>query len=258
MEAGLDMVSVRLVTDHRVGAGIRIRVPEDAVRLVSDVIRDMDREFFCLVNLKMDGTPVNCSIVSIGTLDSALVNVRELMKVSVLSNSAAILLLHNHPGGTLEPSREDIQLTNKIQMACELMDIRLYDHLIVGGMTGTLYSMRRNEKIEPADLSYTGDIRELQFDPLLTDEADFTEKTVTNMINNYFLTPDRQGVTYKDRLAEGYELMQSIVEELEQAAGAEPALSRKPKETAGKEGILEEPPAGTGRNPAARQMGIHR
>lgn len=38
MEAGLDMVSVRLVTDHRVGAGIRIRVPEDAVRLVSDVI----------------------------------------------------------------------------------------------------------------------------------------------------------------------------------------------------------------------------
>lgn len=78
------------------------------------------------------------------------------------------------------------------------------------------------------------------------------------MINNYFLTPDRQGVTYKDRLAEGYELMQSIVEELEQAAGAEPALSRKLKETAGKEGILEEPPAGTGRNPAARQMGIHR
>ena len=57
MEAGLDMVSVRLVTDHRVGAGIRIRVPEDAVRLVSDVIRDMDREFFCLVNLKMDVFP---------------------------------------------------------------------------------------------------------------------------------------------------------------------------------------------------------
>ncbi len=257
-ETGLDLVSVRLVTDHRIGSGIRIQVPEDAVRLVTELIRDMDREFLCLINLKMDGTPVNCSILSIGTLNSALVNVRELMKVSVLSNSAAILLLHNHPGGSLKPSREDIQVTNKIQMACELMDIQLYDHLIVGGMAGTLYSMRRDETIEPADLSYTRDIRELKFAPLLTDEAERKEKTVTNMINNYFLTPDRQGVTYKDRLTEGYELMHSIVEELEQAAGAEPALSRKLQETAGKEGILEEAPAGTGRNPAARQTGIHR
>lgn len=257
-ETGLDLVSIRLVADHRVGTGIQVRVPEDAVRLVTDVIRDMDREFLCLVNLKMDGTPVNCSILSIGTMDSALINVRELMKVSVLSNSAAILLLHNHPGGSLEPSREDIQITNKIQMACELMDIRLYDHLIVGGMTGTLYSTRRDERIEPADLSYAEDIRELQFDPLLTDEAELKEKTVTNMINNYFLTPDRQGVTYKDRLTEGYELMQSIIKELEQAAGAEPALSQKLKETAGKEGILEELPAGNGRYPATRQMGIHR
>lgn len=254
-ETGLDLVSIRLVTDHRVGSGIRIRVPEDAVRLVSEVIRDMDREYLCLVNLKMDGTPVNCSILSIGTLNSALINVRELMKVSVLSNSAAILLLHNHPGGSLEPSREDIQITNKIQMACELMDIRFYDHLIVGGMTGSLYSMRREERIEPTDLSYARDIRELQFSPLLIDEAKWKEKTVTNMINNYFLTPDRQGVTYKDRLTEGYELMQSIIEELEQAAGAEPALSRKLKETAGKEGILEEPASGTGRKPGYHPQG---
>lgn len=249
---GLELVSIRLVTDTKIGTGIRVTSPADAVQVVTDLIQDMDREFLTLINLKRDGTPVNCSIISVGTLDSSLVNVRELMKASVLSNSAAILLLHNHPSGSLKPSKEDIQITNKIQMGCELMDIVFYDHLIVGGIHGSIYSMREQEKIKPTNLSYPEDIRDLQFDSLLTDEAELMEKTVTNMIEHYFLIPDRRGLTYKDRLQEGYLLMQSVVTDLERASGADSTLSCKLREVAGKEGIVAE------RNQTIRHFGKSR
>lgn len=256
---GLDLVSIRLVTDTKIGTGIRVTSPADAVQVATDLIQDMDREFLTLINMKTDGTPVNCGIVSVGTLDSSLVNVRELMKTSILSNSAAIILLHNHPGGSLRPSKEDIQITNKIQIACELMDIAFYDHLIVGGTHGNLYSMREQKRIEPANLSYTKDIQGLHFDRLLmVDETDYQEKTVTNIIDNYFLTPDRSGVTYKDRLMEGYEVMQSIVTDLEKASGADSILSCKLREAADKEGILEDPLAVAERNQITRHFGKSR
>ena len=55
------------------------------------------------------------------------------MKAAILSNASNMMLLHNHPSGTLEPSKEDTMLTDRMNRVCELMGIPLTDHIIVGG-----------------------------------------------------------------------------------------------------------------------------
>ncbi len=66
-----------------------------------------------------------------GTLSSASVYPREVVKRALALNAAALMLVHNHPSGHPEPSRADIEITHRLQSALELVDIRLLDHLVV-------------------------------------------------------------------------------------------------------------------------------
>jgi len=68
-----------------------------------------------------------------GTIDGASVYPREVVKKGLALNAAAIILAHNHPSGSMEPSQADKQITNKIKDAMNLMEIRTLDHLIVAG-----------------------------------------------------------------------------------------------------------------------------
>lgn len=67
-----------------------------------------------------------------GTINNAAVYPREIVKKALQYNSAAIIIGHNHPSGSAEPSQADISLTSRIQSALNLVDIRLLDHIIVG------------------------------------------------------------------------------------------------------------------------------
>ena len=66
------------------------------------------------------------------TVDQAVVYPREIVKNCILSNSSAIVLVHNHPSGHIRPSDHDIRLTRSLQEVCRLLDIHLHDHVIVG------------------------------------------------------------------------------------------------------------------------------
>jgi len=68
-----------------------------------------------------------------GTIDSASVYPREIVKLALQHNAAAVVLAHNHPSGNPEPSEADIKLTQRVQQALQTVDIRLLDHLIVSG-----------------------------------------------------------------------------------------------------------------------------
>jgi DNA repair protein RadC len=67
-----------------------------------------------------------------GTLDSASVYPREVIKRALAHNAAALILTHNHPSGVAEPSQSDLQLTRRLKESLGLLDIRVLDHLIVG------------------------------------------------------------------------------------------------------------------------------
>ena len=153
----LDVVSVRLVRDAPIYSEKKINGPEDAVFLIGNELRDMDREVTCLVSLRSDGTPINCNFVSIGTLNCSLVHPRELFKAAILSNAQGILLVHNHISGNLAPSAEDILLTDRLNRLCVMMGIPLHDHVIVGGDNLQYYSFRENSMIKQAEIHYTTD-----------------------------------------------------------------------------------------------------
>jgi len=75
--------------------------------------------------------PTGFSTISPGRINSALCDLRILYQNVLISNAVAIVLVHNHPSGTLKPSEADKQLTQKVKKAGELLDIKLLDHIIL-------------------------------------------------------------------------------------------------------------------------------
>ena len=86
------------------------------------------------------------NIVSVGTINSALVNPREIFKSSILSNACAIIAVHNHPSGNIMPSREDVNITKRLKMSGAILGIDLLDHIIIGGTSGEMYSFKSKRK----------------------------------------------------------------------------------------------------------------
>ena len=125
-------VAIRMVEMPPLLSDIPFDGPEEAAKAMADLLKDYDREVFAVVNLRTNGQPINMNIVSIGTLDSSLTNPREILKSMVLSNAFAVMLFHNHPSGNLNPSREDFIITNKMNDICNLIGIKLWDHIIIG------------------------------------------------------------------------------------------------------------------------------
>ena len=139
MEQGLTRVSIKIVKTEQLG-DIKVKTPNDAADVLQDVLQECDREVMCVINLKMDGTPINCNIVSSGTVNYSYVHPREIMKSAILSNAAGILLIHNHLGSNVIPSQADKNLTSQMVNVCELMQIPLYDHVITCSDSDMIYS----------------------------------------------------------------------------------------------------------------------
>ena len=141
-ENELKVVNIRLVKEPSVYGDKAIRTPQDAAEIMAKELSQYDREVFCILNLKSDGHVINMNIVSVGTLNASMVSPREVFKSSILSNAVGVIALHNHPSGNLSPSNEDIITTRRLQECGDLLDIKLVDHIIVGGDEGRIYSMK--------------------------------------------------------------------------------------------------------------------
>lgn len=113
----------------------RIKITD--ARDVADYVRPfisetlMVHETFMVIGLNKANNTVGWGIVSQGGLSNVLVDMRILMKMALDMCCCSIILCHNHPGGTLRPSAEDRALTKRVASACELVDLRLLDHVIV-------------------------------------------------------------------------------------------------------------------------------
>ena len=157
----LKNVAVRLVSQPSFLSDEKIETPQAAVRVLAKEFADYDREVLSVVNLNVKGKPINASIVSMGILDGSLAHPREILKTSILSNAAQILLLHNHPSNELTPSRYDIAITDRMQKACELIGIPLADHIIIG--RDNYLSYRQNEILPLDKVTYAERIEDIQF-----------------------------------------------------------------------------------------------
>ena len=93
---------------------------------------DESHEVFYAIYLNNRNKFICHKQISSGGLTQTSVDVRMIMKNAVECNATVIAVAHNHPSGSVKPSKEDINLTKRIKEACEIMDIKLLDHIIVG------------------------------------------------------------------------------------------------------------------------------
>lgn len=112
-----------------------IHYPQDAYKLLMEQAFNDDileyKEYFKLVLLNGANKVLGITTISEGGMDGTVVDVRLIMQTALLAHSSSIILAHNHPSGQLKPSPQDDRITKKIKDAAKLMDIKLYDHLIV-------------------------------------------------------------------------------------------------------------------------------
>jgi DNA repair protein RadC len=110
-----------------------ITSPSHTREYLNVALADKEREVFCMIYLDSQHGIIDFEILFHGTIDAASVYPREVVKSALKHNAAAIILAHNHPSGSPEPSSADKRITDQIITALKTVDIRVLDHLIVGG-----------------------------------------------------------------------------------------------------------------------------
>ncbi|MEE4660094.1 MAG: DNA repair protein RadC [Halieaceae bacterium] len=95
-------------------------------------LRDASREVFCCLFLNAQHGLIRCEDLFLGTLDGAAVYPRVVLQRALQLQAAAVIFAHNHPSGVAEPSAADRRITERLQAALALVDIRVLDHIIVG------------------------------------------------------------------------------------------------------------------------------
>jgi DNA repair protein RadC len=96
-------------------------------------LAELEHEVFAILFLDNRHRLLHYEEMFRGTIDGASVHPREVVKVTLRHNAAAVILAHNHPSGVPEPSRADEALTRRLRDALGLIDVRVLDHVIVGG-----------------------------------------------------------------------------------------------------------------------------
>lgn len=143
----VNLVSVKLIKEGSIlYEPRRVSSPKDAFELGKEFLIDSDREKLILVCLDNKNQPTSINTVSVGSLNSSIVHPREVFKVAILSNSANIIVYHNHPSGDVTPSKEDINITERLKEAGKILGIELIDHIIVGS-NSSYYSFKEKGNI---------------------------------------------------------------------------------------------------------------
>jgi len=112
--------------------GKPIKTAKDVFEYCSPKLSGSDKEYFMILHLNTRNRIIKDEIVSIGTLNSFLIHPREVFKSAIKESANAIILVHNHPSGDIEPSEEDNKITEILFKAGDLLSIKVLDHVIIG------------------------------------------------------------------------------------------------------------------------------
>ena len=126
-------------------AKYKIKNPWDIYKYYMESLRYQYKEIFKVVLLNTKNEIITDVDISMGTLNSSLVHPREVFREAIRRSSNKIILLHNHPSGNAEPSKEDKSVTNRLKECGELIGIEVIDHIIIGD--GIYFSFKENTLI---------------------------------------------------------------------------------------------------------------
>ena len=110
-----------------------LRSSAEVAKLYTPRLCDLNKEIFMILLLASNNRLIKDCIISEGVLNASVVTPREVFREAVMGMAAAVILVHNHPSGNPEPSREDIQLTRQMVESGKMMNIPVLDHIIIAG-----------------------------------------------------------------------------------------------------------------------------
>lgn len=111
---------------------VKVTSPVDIVGLIMEEMRYLKKEHFRIAILDTKNHIIAIEEISIGNLNSSIVHPREVFNIAIRRTANSIILIHNHPSGDPTPSREDINITNRLIEAGNIIGIKVLDHIIVG------------------------------------------------------------------------------------------------------------------------------
>jgi DNA repair protein RadC len=132
-DAGEVLQAAQLVLLRRVRGTDVLASPQAVRDFLRVKLGTLDFEVFAVVHLDTQNRVIDYVEMFRGTVSQTSVYPREVVRESMMRNSAALLLVHNHPSGSTQPSRADEMLTQTLKAALALVDVRVLDHLIVTG-----------------------------------------------------------------------------------------------------------------------------
>ena len=109
-----------------------VKSPSDIAKYYIEKLKDKKKEYFIAVFLDSKNKIIKDEVISIGTLNSSLVHPREVFKEAIKNSANSVILVHNHPSGSVEPSDEDYRVNKVLVETGNLVGIKVLDHLIVG------------------------------------------------------------------------------------------------------------------------------
>ncbi len=119
-----------------------ITSPTSLARVMAPRLRALRKECFIVVLLNTSHHVIRDVVVAEGSLNAVVIHPREVFRIAIAESAAAIILVHNHPSGNTEPSKQDITITRQLVEAGKIVDIRVLDHLIIGGDDFTSFADR--------------------------------------------------------------------------------------------------------------------
>lgn len=136
------LAQAEAILRSRINDGELLSDPAKAGELLRYRLAGQDREFFTVILLDTRHRVLHIGELFAGTIDAAEVHPREVVKIALMHNAAAIILGHNHPSGNPEPSAADRALTARLKQALALIDVRLLDHFVVATSGATSMAAR--------------------------------------------------------------------------------------------------------------------
>lgn len=130
IQAGIELG--RRLSRSAMSDAVVIRSPHDVAALLSEDLRYLQKEHFVCLFLNTKNHVIAQETLSMGSLNASIVHPREVFRAAIKRSSASIICVHNHPSGDPTPSPEDVQITERLVQAGEIVGIEVLDHVIIG------------------------------------------------------------------------------------------------------------------------------
>ncbi len=121
----------RRAVSEKNGNNLSFRCSEEVANYYIPLLKDLKKEQFRVLLLNIKNKVIKEVLISQGSLTSSIVHPREVIKPAVKESAASVIFIHNHPSGDLEPSVDDMEITDRLCKSCRIMGIDVLDHIIV-------------------------------------------------------------------------------------------------------------------------------